>query len=236
MTKKRIVVLASGSGSNLQAIVESCKTGVINADVVAVFSNNTNAYALERAEKFGIDAICVNQNDYQSRALFDRELASQISVYEPDLVVLAGFMRILTSEFVDIFAGRMLNVHPSLLPKYTGLHTHQRAIDNADSEHGATVHFVTDDLDGGPLIVQSRVTIHSNDDAKSLAQRLLLTEWVIFPLAVEWFCNDALVMHNGIAIVNKQSVIQSTYTKQLHFNDENLGEFSAQIEICANQQ
>lgn len=155
-SKKNIVVLVSGSGSNLQAILDACDSHTIDASVKAVFSNKADAFGLERAKSASVDAHSVNPKEFNSREEFDHELMVQIDAYQPDLIVLAGYMRILSSEFVRHYAGKMINIHPSLLPKYPGLHTHQRAIDAQDKEHGTSVHFVTEELDGGPVILQLR--------------------------------------------------------------------------------
>ena len=190
----RIVVLVSGSGSNLQAILDHCQSGHISGDVIAVISNNPDAYGLKRAEHYGAKTAIVNHRDYDCREQYDAELANRIESYEPDLIVLAGFMRILTPGFVERFLGKMINIHPSLLPKYTGLNTHQRAIDAKDSQHGATVHFVTAELDGGPAIIQGRVTIDTQD-AQQLAEKVITqVEHKIFPLAVQWFCEGRVKM------------------------------------------
>ncbi len=188
----KIVVLISGSGSNLQAIIDSISAGDIEADIAAVISNRPNVKGLERAENQGIPAHTLDHKDFASRELFDAALIKQIDDYQPDLVVLAGFMRILTSDFVRRYQGRMLNIHPSLLPKYKGLHTHQRAIDDGEKAHGVSVHFVTDELDGGPLIIQAVIDVKSNDTAESLASRVQAEEHLIYPLAVKWFIEGRL--------------------------------------------
>ncbi|HAT2845232.1 TPA: phosphoribosylglycinamide formyltransferase, partial [Serratia marcescens] len=151
---KKIVVLVSGQGSNLQALIDACQQDRIAAEIVAVFSNKAQAYGLQRAEAAGIATQALDAKAYADRTAFDAALADAIDQYQPDLVVLAGYMRILSPQFVQRYAGRMLNIHPSLLPKYPGLHTHRQAIDNGDSEHGTSVHFVTEQLDGGPVILQ----------------------------------------------------------------------------------
>ena len=157
--KPRLCVLISGNGSNLQAMIDSIEAGQLQAEIVAVISNRPGVFGLERAVKAGIPAHCLDHKDFSDRNEFDAKLQSLIDSFSPDGVVLAGFMRILTPEFVEHFSGKLLNIHPSLLPKYKGLHTHQRAIDNGDKEHGVSVHFVTPELDGGPVIIQSRVPV-----------------------------------------------------------------------------
>lgn len=188
----KIVVLISGSGSNLQAIMDAIDSGRIQGEISAVISNKAGVFGLERAEKAGIATEVLDHKTFESREAFDTALAARIDNYQPQLVVLAGFMRILTADFVRHYQGRMLNIHPSLLPKYKGLHTHQRALDAGDSEHGCTVHFVTEELDGGPLAVQGAVSIDADDDADSLQQKVHKVEHKIYPLAVELFCAERL--------------------------------------------
>lgn len=191
---KSIVVLISGNGSNLQAIVDQCTANKIAGKVTAVISNKPDVYGLQRAAAVNIPAHVVDNRDYSERTDYDTALMQCIDQYQPDLVVLAGFMRILTADFVEHYHGRMLNIHPSLLPKYRGLHTHQRAIDAGDTEHGASVHFVTPDLDGGPIVIQSRVPIFTDDEADQLAQRVQQQERNIYPLVINWFCAGRLMM------------------------------------------
>ncbi|MCV6588469.1 MAG: phosphoribosylglycinamide formyltransferase [Marinobacterium sp.] len=190
---KQIVVLISGSGSNLQAIMDAISDGRIQGQISAVISNKAEVFGLERAENADIATEVIDHKAFESREAFDTELARRIDDYQPDLVVLAGFMRILTADFVRHYQGRMLNIHPSLLPKYKGLHTHQRALEAGDKEHGCTVHFVTEELDGGPLAVQGTVSIDADDDASSLQNKVHKVEHQIYPLAVELFCADRLV-------------------------------------------
>ncbi|WP_416304880.1 phosphoribosylglycinamide formyltransferase [Neptunicella sp. SCSIO 80796] len=199
---KSIVVLISGNGSNLQAIIDQCATNKIAGKITAVISNKPGAYGLQRAEQANIPAHVVDNRDYAERADYDTALMECIDQYQPDLVVLAGFMRILTSDFVEHYHGKMLNIHPSLLPKYKGLHTHQRAIEAGDTEHGASVHFVTPDLDGGPVIIQSRVPVFAEDDADELAQRVQQQERNIYPLVVSWFCAERLMMDQDKVIMD----------------------------------
>lgn len=194
MAAKRIVILISGSGSNLQAILDQTRAGKINGEIVAVISNRPDAYGLTRAEQAGTDARLLDHRDFADRERFDQALMELIDGYRPDLVVLAGFMRILTPELVRHYHGRLLNIHPSLLPKYKGLHTHQRALEAGDERHGCSVHFVTEELDGGPIIIQASVPIAADDTADSLQQRVHRLEHRIYPLAVEWFCSDRLTL------------------------------------------
>lgn len=212
MKRPQLVVLISGSGSNLQAFIDATKNGTLNADIAAVISNKAGVLGLERAEKSGIATEVVNHRNFPDRESFDQELANRIEAYQPDLVILAGFMRILTSEFVNRFAGRIMNIHPSLLPKYPGLHTHQRAIEAGDSAAGATVHFVTGELDGGPAIIQAEVPILPDDDADALASRILVQEHQIFPLAAQWFCEGKLSLKNGVPQLNKEPLPVSGFS------------------------
>jgi phosphoribosylglycinamide formyltransferase 1 len=190
----RIVVLISGNGSNLQALLDQSAAGQLGGEVVAVVSNKAEAYGLERARMAGVATAVLSNKGYADRDSFDTALMALIDGYQPDLVVLAGFMRILTPGFVRHYAGRMLNIHPSLLPRYQGLHTHRRAIEAGDSEHGCSVHFVTEELDGGPVVLQARVPIFEGDDEATVADRVHVQEHAIYPLAVRWFCEGRLVM------------------------------------------
>lgn len=198
----RILVLISGNGSNLQTILDSCAGGKIAGEVVGVISNKADAYGLVRAEEAGVATSILAQQQFASREAYDAALLTLMQEYRPDLVVLAGFMRILSPALVQHFAGRMLNIHPSLLPKYQGLHTHQRAIDAGDAEHGASVHFVTEELDGGPVILQARVPIFEGDDAGDVAARVQAQEHSIYPLVVQWFCEGRLRMQEGKALLD----------------------------------
>jgi phosphoribosylglycinamide formyltransferase-1 len=189
---KSIVVLISGSGSNLQALLDNCATGFIPGKITGVISNKANAYGLKRAEAAGVATAVLSHKGFDSREDYDQALIAAIEQFKPDLIVLAGFMRILTPEFVQHFSGKLLNIHPSLLPKYQGLATHQRAIDAGDTEHGCSVHFVTEQLDGGPVILQAKVPIFPGDDASIVAERVHAQEHQIYPLVVRWFCQDRL--------------------------------------------
>jgi phosphoribosylglycinamide formyltransferase-1 len=206
----RLAVLISGSGSNLQALIDAQRAGTLAADIGVVISNRADAYGLTRAARAGIATRVLSHGDFASRSAYDQALAVLLREYEPGLVVLAGFMRILTPAFVAGFRGRMLNIHPSLLPKYPGLHTHQRALDAGDTEHGATVHFVTEELDGGPAIVQARVRVLPGDDAERLAARVLEQEHRIYPLAVRWFAQGRLRLDEaGRAVLDHQPLHQA---------------------------
>jgi len=186
-----ILVIISGSGTNLQAIIDQCQNGTIRGDILAVISNVPDAKGLDRARRANIEALTLEHRDYSSREEYDQALANLIDSFQPDLVVLAGFMRILTPGFVNRYLGRLINIHPSLLPKYQGLHTHQRALEAGDSEHGATVHFVTPELDGGPPIIQGAVPVLPDDSEETLANRVQREiEHHIYPIAVDWCLNQ----------------------------------------------
>ncbi|WP_437613700.1 phosphoribosylglycinamide formyltransferase [Erwinia sp. V71] len=197
---KRIVVLVSGNGSNLQAIIDACQQGRLNgSSIAAVFSNKADAYGLERAREAGIPAHALEAAQFADREAFDRQLMLEIDAYAPDLVVLAGYMRILSPAFVSHYLQRMLNIHPSLLPKYPGLHTHRQAMANGDEEHGTSVHFVTEELDGGPVILQAKVPIFADDTEDEVVARVQHQEHAIYPLVISWFINGRLTMRDGAA-------------------------------------
>ncbi|VEJ56238.1 phosphoribosylglycinamide formyltransferase [Pragia fontium] len=196
---KNIVVLISGSGSNLQAIIDACRNGQINGNIKAVFSNVPEAYGLVRAQQAGIATELVESKYFASRADYELVLADTIDRYTPDLIVLAGYMRILSPTFVNRYTGKLLNIHPSLLPKYPGLHTHRQALDNGDSEHGATIHFVTEELDGGPIILQAAIPITPQDSEAEVIKKVQQQEHRIYPLVVGWFMQGRLAMRDGKA-------------------------------------
>lgn len=196
---KNIVVLISGSGSNLQAMIDACAQKKITGTIRAVFSNKADAFGLERAREAGIAQHALTANQYASREAFDRELMQEIDAYAPDVVVLAGYMRILSADFVSHYRGRLLNIHPSLLPKYPGLHTHRQVLENGDEVHGTTVHFVTEELDGGPVILQARVPVFAGDEEADITSRVQEQEHAIYPLVVNWFVNGRLEMRDNSA-------------------------------------
>lgn len=197
----RVVVLISGNGSNLQAILDGCDDN-LNAEVVGVISNKPDAYGLIRAHHSEIDTSCVIARKGEVREEYDIRLATCIEKYQPDLIVLAGFMRILSDDFVGRYLGKMINIHPSLLPKYTGLNTHQRAIDAKDKAHGTSVHFVIPELDAGPVVLQAKVPIYAEDDAEILAERVHEQEHAIYPLVVKWFSLGRLEMKQNQAYLD----------------------------------
>jgi phosphoribosylglycinamide formyltransferase-1 len=193
----RVVVLISGNGSNLQAIIDASEKDPGLYEVVAVVSNRDDAYGLERADRAGISSAVIDHKAYVSREAYDHALMQIIDAFEPELVVLAGFMRILTPAFVRHYAGRMLNIHPSLLPKYKGLNTHQRAIDAGDRVHGCSVHFVTEELDDGPVVLQAEVPVLEGDTAGTLADRVHVQEHIIYPEAVRLFALGELQLEGS---------------------------------------
>jgi phosphoribosylglycinamide formyltransferase 1 len=195
----RIVVLISGRGSNMRALVERSHDPVMGYEVAAVVADQPGAGGLAIARDLGVPAQVVAADKSIARARYDEQLAAAIDPYEPALIVLAGFMRILSPGFVSRYEGRILNIHPALLPKYPGLHTHQRAIDARDEQHGATVHFVTAGLDEGPAVIQARVRVEPEDDAPSLSARVQVLEHRIYPIAVRWFCAGRLRYAQGRA-------------------------------------
>ncbi|MGL1957441.1 MAG: phosphoribosylglycinamide formyltransferase [Colwellia sp.] len=190
----RIVVLISGNGTNLQAIIDACKLVDYPGSVVGVVANKADAYGLTRAKNADITTVTLSHQDFSSRDDYDQALMIEIDKLKPDAIVLAGFMRILTANFVQHFQGKLLNIHPSLLPKYQGLNTHQRAIDAGDKVHGVSVHFVTEELDGGPVILQAKVPVFAEDSSDDLAARVHEQEYRIYPLVVKWLCQKRLVM------------------------------------------
>ncbi len=192
ITEPRIVVLVSGTGTNLQALLEATRGRDFPGKIVAVGCNRPEALALQRAREAGLETFMVDHKAHDSREAFDTVLKANIERYGPDVIVLAGFMRILTPTFVRAFHGIILNIHPSLLPKYTGLNTHQRALDAGDTLHGVSVHFVTEDLDGGPVVAQAEVAINASDTAASLAAKAQQKEHLLYPIVVRWFCEGRL--------------------------------------------
>ncbi|AOI93126.1 phosphoribosylglycinamide formyltransferase [Burkholderia pseudomultivorans] len=198
---KKLVILISGRGSNMEAIVRACAQERWPAQVAAVIANRPDAAGLAFAASHGVATAVVDHRSFDSRDSFDAALAAEIDRFAPDLVVLAGFMRILTPEFVRRFEGRLLNIHPSLLPSFKGIHTHQQALDAGVALHGATVHFVIPELDSGAIVAQGAVPVRAGDDAAALAQRVLTVEHVLYPRAVRWFVEGRLRLEDGRAVV-----------------------------------
>ncbi len=198
-----VVILISGRGSNLQAIIDAVARDALAVDIRAVISNRPQAAGLQRANQAGITTAVVDHTLYADRLAFDQALQACIDRYQPGLIILAGFMRILSADFVAHYHGRMLNIHPSLLPDFPGLNTHQRVLDAGCKIHGASVHFVTADIDGGPLVVQTRVPVHAGDSADSLATRVLEQEHHLYPVAIRWFAEGRLTLdENGQALLD----------------------------------
>lgn len=193
------VVLISGNGSNLQSIIDH---SAIDLDIKAVISNHANAYGLKRAERANISTHVLSHKQFSSREEFDQALSNIIDQYKPEIVILAGFMRILSTEFTHQYSGKMLNIHPSLLPKFQGLNTHQRAIESKENQHGVSVHFVTEQLDGGPIIAQTSVDVIDTDTTESLAKRVLLEEHKLFPKVIHWFTQGRLKLEKNHATLD----------------------------------
>ena len=192
VAKASLVVLISGSGSNLQAVIDAIDNNDINAEIKAVISNKATAFGLQRAGKANIKTYIVDHREFPDRESFDRAMMQIIDPLNPDLVILAGFMRILSDAFIDHYQHRLINIHPSLLPKYKGLNTHQQAIDNNDTSHGASVHYVNHELDSGPIVIQAEVPVLETDTAESLASRVLKEEHVIYPLVIRMYTEGRL--------------------------------------------
>jgi phosphoribosylglycinamide formyltransferase-1 len=197
-----LAILISGGGTNLQSFIDAHLAEELQANIALVVSNRPGAFGLSRASEAGIATAVVDHKAYDSRESFDRALVAALAPHNIELVILAGFMRILTAEFISPYRGRLLNIHPSLLPKYTGLKTHERALQAGDSEAGATVHFVTEQLDAGPAILQARVPIAPGDTEETLAARVLQVEHQIFPLAAQWFASGRLSLRGNEVLLD----------------------------------
>ncbi len=190
----RLAVLISGSGTNLQAIIDAIQARQLHAEVALVLSNSSTAGGLQRAIQAGIPTLTLDHRNYPDRTSFDQAMIAELDRFQPDSVVLAGFMRILTSDFVRHYHGRLINIHPSLLPRYKGLHTHRRALEAGDSEHGCTVHFVTEELDGGPAIARARVPVLTNDNEETLSKRVQSREHELYPRVLDWRATGRLTL------------------------------------------
>ena len=191
--KCRAVCLISGSGTNLQTIIDNINNEILQIELVSVISDNPKAKGLQRAKREGIDTKIIDYSTYKNRREFDQSLEIEMLSINPDLIILAGYMKILNIKFCKIFAGRILNIHPSLLPKYKGLNTHQRVIDNHEELHGASVHFVVPELDDGPVIIQYQFEIEKNDDRHSLQKKVQQGEYIIYSKAIQWFSEKRLI-------------------------------------------
>jgi phosphoribosylglycinamide formyltransferase-1 len=200
--RQPIVILISGRGSNMRALIEHSRSETAAYTICSVISDRADAGGLELARSFGIAARALTPAKGMERVEYDQSLAAAIDACSPSLIALAGFMRILSAPFVERYAGKILNIHPSLLPKYPGLHTHRRAIEAREAEHGVTVHFVTEQLDGGPPVIQARVAVETNDTEDTLSRRVLALEHVIYPRAVDWFCEGRLRCEAGKAVLD----------------------------------
>lgn len=211
-----IAVLISGSGSNLQSIIDHVRQGHINANIACVISNNPDAYGLVRAKQANIPTHIIEHTKYASREGFEKELIKTLEVYNTELIVLAGFMRVLSNSFIDEYQDNILNIHPSLLPKFSGLHTHQRVLEAGETEHGCSVHFVTADLDQGPLIIQAKVPVNNSDDPDSLAKRVLEKEHIIYPLAIKWLSQKKLSSKNGDVFFENKLLDKPIYLAPEH--------------------
>lgn len=201
-TPTKIVILISGRGSNMQAIIDQALSGDLPVKIQAVISNRPNAPGLAFANKANIPSKIVNHENYANRPEFEAALSACIDEHEPDLIVLAGFMRVLSSKFVGKYSQKMINIHPSLLPKFPGLNTHERAIAAGATEHGASVHFVTVDVDSGPIIIQSTVAVKNDDTPQSLASKVLAQEHLIYPQAIKWFAQSRLQIKNNQVLLD----------------------------------
>lgn len=211
---KNIVVLVSGNGSNLQAIIDACDAGKIRGTLCAVFSNKADAFGLQRAQDANIPALFVDPKAFGDRDAFDLALMSEIDKWQPDIVVLAGYMRILSPAFVEHFRGRLLNIHPSLLPRYPGLHTHRQVLENGDREHGTSVHFVTEQLDGGPVILQAKIPVFDGDSEEDIVARVLTQEHAIYPLVISWFLDGRLTMAEDQAWLDNKLLPAAGYASE----------------------
>ena len=202
----KTAILISGSGTNLQAFIDAVEDGNLDLDLAVVFSNNPGAFGLERAEQAGIPTACIQHSDFPDRESFDRAVVLELDRFEPDLLILAGFMRILSPAFVAHYAGKILNIHPALLPLYPGLNTHQRVLDAGDEWHGSTVHFVTEKLDAGPRILQGRLATVPGETADELKRRVQAVEHQIYPRAAAWVGSGKVKFKNGDCWINGKSM------------------------------
>ena len=206
--KCRAVCLISGSGTNLQTIIENINNEILQIELVSVISDNPKAKGLQRAKREGIDTKIIDYSTYKNRREFDESLEIEMLSINPDLIILAGYMKILNIKFCKIFAGRILNIHPSLLPKYKGLNTHQRVIDNHEELHGASVHFVVPELDDGPVIIQYQFEIEKHDDRHSLQKKVQQGEYIIYSKAIKWFCEKRLIFDSGKVYLDNKVLLK----------------------------
>lgn len=211
---KKFIVLISGDGSNLQAIIDAQQSGKISGQICAVICNNAEAYGLVRAQKAGISSFVFSRKDYANNLAMDLAIAEKIEQLGAELIVLAGYMKILTPEFTQRFEGKILNIHPSLLPKYPGLNTYQRAIDAGESEHGMTIHFVNEQVDAGAVVLQAKVPIYPEDSVEEIMARVVEQEHRYYPLVVEWFCSGRLLAKNGKAYLDGNELAKTGYAEE----------------------
>ncbi len=223
--KISVVVLISGNGSNLQALIDAQKKYDLKYNIVAVISNKEDAFGLERARKANIKTEVVASKLIPSREDYDKQLIACIEKYAPDLIVLAGFMRILTENFIHRFENKILNIHPSLLPLYPGLKTHEQVITNKDQTHGCTIHFVTKDLDAGPIIAQASLNVTTHDTAASIQKSVLRLEHLLYPLVIQWFAENCFQLTNTGVQFNEKNILLN----KKQFNEETLQKFYQQI-------
>ena len=199
------VVLISGNGSNLQSIIDNAKS--IDLTICCVVSNKMDAFGLKRAAKVGIPCVALDETLFDSKLGFDQEIMKVIDNYQAEVIILAGYMRILSADFISKYSGKILNIHPSLLPKFPGLNTHQRAIDASEKIHGASVHFVTEEVDGGPVIAQQSVNIDSTDNPQTLAKKVLEKEHILYPQVIHWYTQGRLkLLNNKTVILDRQPI------------------------------
>ncbi len=219
MSKANIVVLISGAGSNLQAIINAVESGQIPGEIRAVISNRPDAKGLIKATAHGIECSVLDHKQFPDRESFDQALMADIDHYQPDLLVLAGFMRILSDDFIDHYQNRMINIHPSLLPHFRGLHTHQRVLEAGHAQHGCSVHFVTRELDGGPVVIQALIDVQGDDTPETLAARVQQQEHIILPLAVQWYAEGRLRCENDCVILDGKPLTRPVIWKNqsLHY-------------------
>lgn len=211
---KKIAVLISGQGSNLQTLIDACQTGQIPAQISCVISNKADAYGLIRAQSAGIFSRVFLRADFANNLEMDNAIGDELEKQDVDLIVLAGYMKILTPEFTGRFAGKILNIHPSLLPKYPGLHTYQRALEAGDTEHGTTVHFVNEEVDGGAIVLQAKVPIFPQDNIEDIEARTREQEYRIYPMVVKWFVENRLILKNGIAYLDGNPLPAQGYASE----------------------
>lgn len=211
---KKIVVLISGQGMNLQAIIDACKSGFIPAQICAVISNKAEAYGLERAKTAEIPTALFQRKEYANNLAMDTAIGDYIEAQQADLIVLAGYMKILSAEFTQRFAGKIINIHPSLLPKFPGLNTYQQAVDAGETEHGTTVHFVNEEVDGGAMILQAKVPIFADDNLSDIEERVKNQELQIYPLVVKWFVEGRLQLTDGKAYLDNTPLPPNGYANE----------------------